>query len=61
MIEHRKLYMQVFGNMIEGMFGKSGKGSAAGARVLQLPLSLFTMDIFFRFSSQYEEMLMAAQ
>lgn len=47
MIEHRKLSIQMFGNMIEGMFGKSGKGSAAGARVLQLPLSLFSMDIFF--------------
>lgn len=33
--------------MIEGTFGKSGKSNAAGARVLQLPLSLFTMDISF--------------
>lgn len=47
MIHHRKLYIQVFGNMIEGTFGKSGKSNAAGARVLQLPLSLFTMDISF--------------
>lgn len=39
MIQHRKLYIQIFGNMIEGMVGKSGKGSAAGARVLQLLFS----------------------
>lgn len=46
MIQHRRLYIQMFGNMIEGMFGKSGKGSAAGARVLQLPLSLLKIDFF---------------
>lgn len=46
MIHHRKLYIQVFGNGIEGMFGKSGKSSAAGARVLQLPLSIYNGDFF---------------
>lgn len=47
--------------MIEGIFGKSGKGSPAGARILQLQLSLFTSDFFFHFGSQYEEKLTSAQ
>lgn len=39
--------VQTFGNMIEVIFGKPGKDSPAGARILQLQLSLSTSDVGF--------------
>jgi len=47
--------------MIEGIFGKPGKDSPAGARILQLQQSLFTLIFFFPFGSQHEEKLVSAQ